>query len=241
MPKSLSKKDEKIMDSIYIEVIPNLIVSLGQDDLYIKNEKKALKKVSSFLKKHKDFIKDESFVIVENFLEKKNKLKKKINAESKNLKNDDFLMYLFYSTHLFESMINNFLQNELESNHKFTIIQANNILRRIDIPDKLGWFLKVLCKKDYTSNTKHWPTLKRGIQTRNYFIHYKPEGGEKYDKHSSFISKNNIIKFLDSATNCHTFLKKSRTNKNKEFHIRLEKTRALLIERMKNKKNKKNT
>jgi hypothetical protein len=58
--------------------------------------------------------------------------------------------------HTFESVVNEHLHFELEYK-EFTQNEIKTILRKFTIDEKVGWFLKILCGKDYTKgNSKNW-------------------------------------------------------------------------------------
>ena len=117
-------------------------------------------------------------------------------------------MFLLQAVALFENMINTHLQIELFLNYNFSIKEINNILYKLKTEDKLGWFLKIICGKDFTKSKK-WKFIEDNLKTKNFFIHYKPEIEEKHEIYLKYLEISSIEKFLEYSLYCYNYLKKS--------------------------------
>jgi hypothetical protein len=67
-------------------------------------------------------------------------------------------------------------------------------LSKLSFDAKLGWLLMFICGSRYTVN-KNWSLLKRFIETRNFFIHYKPVTWEQRNEHSNLLNKKSLTHF----------------------------------------------
>ena len=141
-------------------------------------------------------------------------------------------MILFYGVFLFESMVNEHIHTELTFKYGFNRKEVNEVIYKLSNDAKLGWFLKIINGKNYTK-TKNLDILNKFIHTRNFFIHYKPDTGERFDNHADLLNVHSIKSFLDAANNCYSYLKKSRSEETKKFFDRVEEIRMIYDERNK--------
>lgn len=221
--------DNEIRHSILKSVIPQIIVNYNLDDLYIKNEKRAMKKVLIILKDEQPITEEKTFIVFD-FREERKKLL--VRVKNINDERSELIMILFYGVFLFESMVNEHIHTELTSKYGFNRKEVSDIIYRLSTDAKLGWFLKIINGKNYTK-TKNWDILKKFIHARNFFIHYKPDTGERFDNHDNLLNVHSIKSFLDAANNCYSYLKKSRSEETKKFFDRVEEIKNIYDERNK--------
>ncbi len=107
---------------------------------------------------------------------------------------EEMTLLLFYIVHSFESMVNNHINNELKHQHHFTHQEIKRVIFSLSMEAKLGWFLKLICGKDYTKN-KNWPLIYNYTKTRNFYIHYKPKVTDICSTHEEKLSKKSIRSF----------------------------------------------
>jgi len=116
------------------------------------------------------------------------------------------LILLVSMVRTFESVINEHIYFELEYK-SFTSNEIKTILRKFIMDEKTGWFLNILCSKDYTQeNSKSWSLLKNFIITRNFYIHYEPVTFEHHYNHIMKLSKESFRSFMICIEDCHSFI-----------------------------------
>ncbi|MFC1787025.1 hypothetical protein ACFLY8_03220 [Halobacteriota archaeon] len=218
-----------LVNRIFLKVFPQLVVNSGLYDNFIKNPVKATEKLQSIL--HKSEKEGNLTAFIESdFLSDRKELLAYITKNQVRSPNID-IMFLLRAVSIFEDMINQHLQNELDINYPFNVKKINDvILYRLSIEDKLGWFLKIISGKDFTKSKK-WGFIKSNYKARNFFIHYKTEKEEKLDNYLKYLEISNIKKFLDYSRYCYNYLKKARSEKLKR-HDKMVNTVRTIMEEM---------
>jgi len=212
------------------EILPQLIIKFGLYEMFTKNPDKAIEKLKSILASTKGrYLSEKNIIIICDFPSERRKLLS-FMRKNQNIDKDLKLMFLLQAVALFENMVNTHLQIELFLNYDFTIKEINNILYKLKMEDKLGWFLKIICGKDFTKSKK-WKLIDDNLKARNFFIHYKPETGEKYDIYLKYLEIPSIEKFLEHSLYCYNYLKKVRSEKFKDFDRKIKTTIRILDER----------
>lgn len=210
---------DKQAETITLEIGTKLFVIFGLDDLYVKDRNKAFKKFIALMDEAEQELFFEKRILIEtDFLDQRKYIFKKL----KNINDEDteeMIMILFYIVHSFESMVNNHISIELTHKH-FSHKEIKKIIFSLSTEAKLGWFLKLICGKDYTKN-KNWPLIDGYIKTRNFYIHYKPETSEIYYNHEEKLSKTSIRSFLKASYDCYKFLNKYQSKEAKDFLYRV--------------------
>lgn len=211
---------------LFLEILPSVLVDNDLDDLYLENELQALSKISEIINfsNIKDF---KWFVVHDDFPS----VKEKIFGKLENLNesdSDEVIMILFYAVSSFESMVNHHLKNELDIKN----FSGNDINRiyRLPVEEKLSWLLKLICGSGYTDN-ENWKLIKKFVEARNFFIHYKPTRLDNYHETSQLLTKDSLIIFLDAAYDCYSFLKECHTDEYKRKLNRIERIKSLIQER----------
>ncbi len=209
-------KYEEILKELGKTMLHNILVSNDLVDLYLKNPSQAIVKIEELIDidKYSDSFYNEYVWIVDDFIDIKERVTKKLNLlDEDQFDKDELLMILFYAVSSFESMVNLFLFCELDLKG-FSKTEIKDILR-IDMDDKLGWLLKLICGFKYTEN-KNWTLLSRFVKTRNFFIHFKPVTWAQEDMRISLLDKESISEFIDVAYECYLFLIDHHSEKYKE-------------------------
>jgi uncharacterized protein YerC len=156
-------------------------------------------------------------IIVIDFEDHREKMLAKIDAANEDDK-EEMQMLLFYVVHSFERVVNQHIYFELK-NMSFTQKELERITY-LSTEDKLGWVLRLICGKDYTSSNK-WSLLNKFIKTRNYFIHYSPDTWEAVDNREVDLRKKAFISFLDNAYDCYLFLNECTSKEIKDMNQRV--------------------
>lgn len=230
--KKLQRKIEKIEHTVFGILLPQLIVASDLDDLYIRNEKLALRKIDKILEKEKILKGKGEFLIISDFKKEKRKLLSFIEKLDREIFGDFPQMFLFYSVSIFENFVNQHLQGEIQLNYGMNIKEVNKILFKLKTEDKLGWFLEILTDKNFTKH-KTWNKIEQFIKARNFFIHYKPELSDKHGYYSKLLTVNSIKVFLDASSKCYYFLNCVRSEKLKRYCDRIQRVQAIYDERYK--------
>lgn len=220
-------ENEEIVKGILITFLPQILVKKNLDELYINDQQAALKILREIFN-NKDSINKELNILLElSFTSKRNSILHVID----NI--DDLMftkcpeMYLIYSLSIFEAMINDFVHIELSNKLKSGNI--NDIIKKLSITDKLGWFLELLTGHSFIREcSDKWGKIKPYIETRNFFIHYKPEEIDKYEKHQEKLSKKSIKNFLDVAFECESFLKEIHSEDTLNMNKRIDNISKLI-------------
>jgi hypothetical protein len=206
------QKFSKIFTSLFSEIL----VCYDLDSLYYEDSDEAMKKLKlAFDKEELPFAKRSLIVI--DFEDHREKMLAKIDAANEDDK-EEMQMLLFYVVHSFERVVNQHIYFELQ-NMSFTQKELERITY-LSTEDKLGWVLRLICGKDYTSSNK-WPLLNKFIKTRNYFIHYSPDTWEAVDNREVDLRKKAFISFLDNAYDCYLFLNECTSKEIKDVNQRV--------------------
>jgi hypothetical protein len=202
----------------FFKLLPALLVSANLDDLFLKDEVNALTKLKEALEEP-----DFSVVIFTDFLGVKERILKKVENINE-LDHDERVMILIYLVSSFENMINYHLFEELKIK-RLTATDINHALR-LPVEGKLGWLLKLLYGKGYTEN-ENWPMIKKFIEARNFFVHYKTSTIDMYNIHFYLLTKDSFKDFLEAARNCDSYLKENHNEACKKQFFRKERIEAI--------------
>ena len=124
------------------EILPQLIIKFGLYEMFTKNPDKAIEKLKSILASTKGrYLSEKNIIIICDFPSERRKLLS-FMRKNQNIDKDLKLMFLLQAVALFENMVNTHLQIELFLNYDFTIKEINNILYKLKMEDKLGWFFE---------------------------------------------------------------------------------------------------
>lgn len=202
----------------FLELLPVLLVGNDLDDLFFRDE------VESLIKLKKEFEKpDFSVVVIQDFLSVKERILKRLRNLNK-LDSDEKIMLLIYMVSSFETMVNYHLHDELKVK-KLSESEIGYALR-LPVEGKLGWLLKLLYEKGYTEN-ENWPIIKRFIEARNFFVHYKTSTIDTYNLQLNLLTKDSFMDFLEAACNCNSYLIEINSEACKKHFLREERIEAI--------------
>lgn len=211
---------------LFLQNLPQILVANDLDDLYFENELQALMKIQgmfneSSIKNFKWFVTNEDFLTVKGKIEEKLESLKKYDP-------DEAVMILFYAVSSVESMINSYLHDELSIKE----LSENDIKKiyKLSFEEKLGWFLKLICNVTYTDK-ENWKIMKKYVEARNFYIHYKPSRLNTYYEYDQLLKKNSMKNFLEASCNCYFFLKNCHTKEYKNKLSRIEHIESSLKEK----------
>jgi|GEM_PF-2796043 len=225
--------DPKMALRFVEKFLPKFIVDFDLYDAYVKDERTAIEQLLAKIDEHSDDINSMNMLMANDFKESKQDLYSFINRTTDCDFQNFSKMFLFYSVSLFENMVDDFLQQELEFKG-ISIKKANELLSKLSIEIKLDTFLEVLTGNSYIGKYE-WSSIKPFILARNFFIHYKPQDFSKYDSFKPYLSKESILSFLDKAELCYTFLKNNQSESKQEYDNKIECVTRLFEERQSSK------
>lgn len=225
MAKEVSIKPEWAHE-ILRAMLPPIIIEHNLFNMFIRNPDKASKRLQMILPKLKNDYFHNKYIITHSFESDKKLLIKLIKKSDFEIM-DFGDMYLMKAVAIFESMINEYFQNEIMRKFKtVSLKQVNHLLFSLPIEKKLRWLLLFLCNKDFTKSA-YWVILKNTIQARNFFIHYKPETWKKQENYMDYITRKHILSFLKSAGYCHKYLQKYASQEQNEYELKVEKIQTI--------------
>jgi hypothetical protein len=227
--------DKETVLFIYKFFMPQLIVSNDLYDLYIENEYEAIEKVLTLINEDEEEFKQIELLTYHNFTSEVNDLRELINSLSDEIVEKHKTMFLIHSITIFENMVNLYLQQELMTTSYLEKEDANRLLSKLGIEEKVGCFLKLIVNEDLTKNNV-WSKIKPSIKARNFFVHYKPQDSRDYDKHRKNIAKKTILDLITAMEEAYDFLNEIRSDDSKDYNTKLEAIRSLMEERHKNSK-----
>ncbi len=207
----------------FSDFFSEFFVAYNLDSLYYEDREQAIEQLKQIMDS-REIPFEKSTVVVCEFLDQREKILARINSIDKD-DIEEMIMLLFYAVHSFETFINQHIYFELETKG-FTQKELKRV-QWLKTDDKLGWLLKLICGKEYTSNNK-WSLLKNFIETRNFYIHYSPNTSETYEKHNVKLSKESFTSFMDNAYDCYLFLNECLCKENKERLQRVQKLRDFM-------------
>jgi len=210
-------------------LVAHLLIRYELDDLCFEDTDKALDLLGEEFKNPKYPI-AKNTTIINDFEDDYNYIIAKIESIDEKDKKQ-MLMFLVYMVRTFESVVNEHLHYELEYKD-FTQNEIKTILRKFTIDEKVGWFLKILCGKDYTKeNSKNWSTLKNFIIIRNFYIHYEPVIWEQHDNYTMKLSKESFKSFMGCVVEINSFLSECQSKERKDADERVTHLQNHLINR----------
>ena len=194
------------MDNAMLEkIFPWLLVHYEVDMLYLKRPEEAMDFIMEKLDEEAILDQKNVMVVSYGFEGGKKKFLDYLNKFSE----DEFASYstmlLYEAVSIFESGINNWFNNELTISYGLSHEQANEVLTKLSVRDKINWLLKLITGESFIDQ-KSWSTIKPMISSRNIFIHFKPIDIHHYFKHKKNLTKKSIIDFLDACSICISFL-----------------------------------
>lgn len=218
--KKLDPESEKWMEETGKKLVYELLVYHDLDDLFFEDPALALFKLEGIVDNDEYFssVEKDWVITPEDFINIQKRILKKLESLN-NDDEDEALMILFYAVSSFESLVNDYLFSELD----FKNLSRSEIksIFKLSFDAKLGWLLMFICGSRYTDN-KNWSLLKRFIETRNFFIHYKPVTWEQRDEHSNLLNKKSLNSFLDAAYDCYLFLNEHHSDEYKNYYDRIK-------------------
>lgn len=217
------------VDEGFWRLVAHLLIRYELDDLCFEDTGKALHLLGEELKNPKYPI-AKNVALINDFEDDYNYIIAKIEyIDEKD--ETQMLMFLVYMVRTLESVVNEHLYFELEYK-KFTKNEIKPILLKFSIDEKVGWFLKILCGKDYTKeNSKNWSILKNFIITRNFYIHYKPARLEEFDNHIMKLSKESFKSFMGCVADINSFLSECKCKERTDVDERVNRLTNRIINR----------
>lgn len=216
--------DSEMLSDIFINILSQVLVCYDLDDLYIKNKREALILVQQHLDED-DILSDDRLLVKSDFINTREKILKKIESVDEN-DTDEMIMLLIYIVISFEQIVNQHVYFELMY-RGFTRKEIKKILHKLSTEEKLGWFLKLICREDYT-NSENWSLISNFIQTRNFYIHYGPDTSEINSNHRIKLSKDSFMSFVEYSSDCYSFLNECKTEKFEDFSERVSNIKNFL-------------
>lgn len=211
---------------LFLYNLPKLLVANNLDDLYFENELQALMKIQSMfnessIKNFKWIVTNEDFLIVKGKIEEKLEFLNDYDP-------DEAVMILFYAVSSVESMVNSHLHNELSIKN----LSESDIKKiyKLSFEEKLGWFLKLICNATYTDK-ENWKIMKKYVEARNFYIHYKPSRLNTRHEYDQLLNKDSMKLFLEASCDCYFFLKECHTEEYKKKLSRIEHIESSLKEK----------
>lgn len=217
-------KDYDEFSKLFCDLFSELLVCYNLDSLYYEDSSKALDLLKQNMKEEELSFEKRALVVVD-FQTIREKILEKIDSVDED-DNEEMIMLLFYIVHSFESIVNQHIYFELE-NKGLTRGEIDRVIQRLATSDKLGWLLKIICSKEYTSNNE-WSLLNKFIRTRNFYIHYSPDTFEAHDKHELHLNKKSFASFLDYAYDCYLFLKECESTEVKDKLQRVQNLKGFM-------------
>lgn len=209
--------------------LPQILVNENLDNLYLEDELQAIMKIDKMMNEPSF----ENFAFIEipsDFPTVKEKILEKLDSLIEN-DIDEAIMILFYAVSSFESMVNSYLHDEL--NLKDLSESDVKKIYKLSLEEKLGWLLKLICNVTYTNN-ENWKTIKKYVEARNFYIHYKPTKMNTKSEHDKLLNKDSIKIFINTSCDCYLFLSECHTDAYKEIINRIKRVEECVQERYPN-------
>lgn len=220
---TLTDETKDKMVEILKELLPSLLGYYDLNDLFVKDQNEALSQLFEKMVESPFSFESES-LIVEEYPTLCERLIKKLERLDDH-DPDEMLMFLFYAVSSFENMVNYHLFVELEIRSLYKD-EIEGILK-LQFDDKLSGLLMLTYESRYTNN-ENWKIIKKFIQIRNFFIHYKPVTWERYDHQYDILNKESFKNFLDASCNCYFYLKEHHSDKCKKHFDTIKSIKTLL-------------